>query len=244
MAMRVDIITLFPELFVPFVQAGVTRRAYENGQLAVKTWSPRDYAEGNYKRVDDRPFGGGPGMVMLAEPLAACLAAVRAESGLNREQAPLVYFSPVGEVLNQSLVQRSGKTDGVVLLCGRYEGFDERISVGLKPLEVSVGDFICNGGEVPAMMVIDTVIRLIPGVLGEETSLKYESFNVADLVEYPQYTRPREFRGMTVPEVLLGGNHLEIARWREQQSLERTRLRRDVVQTIAVDAAPLMTVED
>ena len=124
--MRVDIITLFPELFVPFVQAGVTRRAYESGQLDVKTWNPRDYAEGNYKRVDDRPFGGGPGMVMLAQPLAACLAAVRAESGLDRQQAPLVYFSPVGEVLSQSLVQRSGLTAGVLLLCGRYEGIDQR----------------------------------------------------------------------------------------------------------------------
>jgi len=239
--MRFDVLTLFPELFQSYLQQGLLKRAIDRRLVNVQLWNIRDWTTDRHRSVDDTPYGGGPGMLMSCPPVYAAVEAIQAES---EQPGQLVMLTPQGRRLNQSLVRELSQFSRLQLLCGRYEGFDERISVGLKPLEVSVGDFICNGGEVPAMMVIDTVIRLIPGVLGEETSLKYESFNVADLVEYPQYTRPREFRGMTVPEVLLGGNHLEIARWREQQSLERTRLRRDVVQTIAVDAAPLRTVED
>ena len=220
--MRVDIITLFPELFVPFVQAGVTRRAYESGQLAVKTWNPRDYAEGNYKRVDDRPFGGGPGMVMLAQPLAACLAAVRAESGLDRQQAPLVYFSPVGEVLSQSLVQRSGQTAGVVLLCGRYEGIDQRFIDAHVDAHISLGDFVLSGGEIAAMAWLDALARLQPGVLHDEQSHLQDSFTPAlsGLLDCPHFTRPEVWQDQAVPEALLSGHHVQIAAWRRQQSLK------------------------
>ena len=220
--MRVDIITLFPELFVPFVQAGVTRRAYESGQLEVKTWNPRDYAQGNYKRVDDRPFGGGPGMVMLAEPLAACLAAVRAESDLDRQQAPLVYFSPVGEVLSQSLVQRSGQTAGVVLLCGRYEGIDQRFIDAHVDAHISLGDFVLSGGEIAAMAWLDALARLQPGVLHDEQSHLQDSFTPAlsGLLDCPHFTRPEVWQDQAVPEALLSGHHAQIAAWRRQQSLK------------------------
>ena len=220
--MRVDIITLFPELFVPFVQAGVTRRAYESGQLDVKTWNPRDYAEGNYKRVDDRPFGGGPGMVMLAEPLAACLAAVRAESDLDRQQAPLVYFSPVGEVLSQSLVQRSGLTAGVLLLCGRYEGIDQRFIDAHVDAHISLGDFVLSGGEIAAMAWLDALARLQPGVLHDEQSHLQDSFTPAlsGLLDCPHFTRPEVWQDQAVPEALLSGHHAQIAAWRRQQSLK------------------------
>ena len=226
--MRVDIITLFPELFVPFVQAGVTRRAYESGQLDVKTWNPRDYAEGNYKRVDDRPFGGGPGMVMLAEPLAACLAAIRAESGLDRQQAPLVYFSPVGEVLSQSLVQRSGLTAGVVLLCGRYEGIDQRFIDRHVDAQISLGDFVLSGGEIAAMAWLDALARLQPGVLHDEQSHLQDSFTPAlgGLLDCPHFTRPEVWQDQAVPDALLSGHHAHIAAWRRQQSLTLTAQKR------------------
>ena len=222
--MRVDIITLFPELFPAFLQAGVTRRAYESGILNVKTWNPRDYAEGSYKRVDDRPFGGGPGMVMLAEPLLACLSAVRAESGLNRQQSPLIYFSPVGEVLNQSLVERSGQTEGVVLLCGRYEGIDQRFIDRHVDAQISLGDFVLSGGEIAAMAWLDALARLQPGVLHDEQSHLQDSFTPAlsGLLDSPHYTRPEVWQDQPVPEALMLGHHAHIAGWRRQQSLTLT----------------------
>jgi tRNA (guanine37-N1)-methyltransferase len=222
--MRVDIITLFPELFPAFLQAGVTRRAYESGILSVKTWNPRDYAEGSYKRVDDRPFGGGPGMVMLAEPLLACLSAVRAESGLNRQQSPLIYFSPVGEVLNQSLVERSGQSEGVVLLCGRYEGIDQRFIELYVDFQISLGDFVLSGGEIAAMAWLDALARLQPGVLHDEQSHLQDSFTPAlsGLLDCPHYTRPEVWQDQAVPEALLSGHHAHIAAWRRQQCLTLT----------------------
>jgi tRNA (guanine37-N1)-methyltransferase len=222
--MRVDIITLFPELFPAFLQAGVTRRAYESGILNVKTWNPRDYAEGSYKRVDDRPFGGGPGMVMLAEPLSACLSAVRAESGLNRQQSPLIYFSPVGEVLSQSLVERSGQTEGVVLLCGRYEGIDQRFIELYVDFQISLGDFVLSGGEIAAMAWLDALARLQPGVLHDEQSHLQDSFTPAlsGLLDCPHYTRPEVWQDQAVPEALLSGHHAHIAAWRRQQCLTLT----------------------
>ena len=222
--MRIDIITLFPELFPAFLQAGVTRRAYESGILNVKTWNPRDYAEGSYKRVDDRPFGGGPGMVMLAEPLSACLSAVRAESGLNRQQSPLIYFSPVGEVLNQSLVERSGQTNGVVLLCGRYEGIDQRFIELYVDFQISLGDFVLSGGEIAAMAWLDALARLQPGILHDEQSHLQDSFMPAlsGLLDCPHYTRPEVWQDQAVPEALLSGHHAHIAAWRRQQCLTLT----------------------
>jgi tRNA (guanine37-N1)-methyltransferase len=226
--MRVDIITLFPELFPAFLQAGVTRRAFDSGQLEVKTWNPREHAVGNYKRVDDRPFGGGPGMVMLAEPLAACLQAVRAESGLDRAHAPLVYFSPVGQVLTQSLIEGSGQTLGVVLLCGRYEGIDQRFIDTCVDQQISLGDFVLSGGEIAAMAWLDALARLQPGVLHDEQSHVQDSFTPAlsGLLDCPHYTRPEVWQDLAVPAALLSGHHAQIATWRRQQSLTLTDLAR------------------
>jgi len=226
--MRVDIITLFPELFPAFLQAGVTRRAFDSGQLEVKTWNPREHAVGNYKRVDDRPFGGGPGMVMLAEPLDACLQAVRAESGLDRAHAPLVYFSPVGQVLTQSLIEGSGQTLGVVLLCGRYEGIDQRFIDTCVDQQISLGDFVLSGGEIAAMAWLDALARLQPGVLHDEQSHVQDSFTPAlsGLLDCPHYTRPEVWQDLAVPAALLSGHHAQIATWRRQQSLTLTDLAR------------------
>ena len=221
--MRFDVLTLFPELFHSYLQQSLLKLAIEKQLVDVRLWNIRDWATDRHKSVDDTPYGGGPGMLMACPPVYASVEAVQADGDLPGQ---LVMLTPQGRRLDQALVRELARFPRLLLLCGRYEGFDERIAEGLKPLEISAGDFICNGGEVPAMLVIDTVIRLVPGVLGDETSSKYDSFGESGLLEYPQYTRPREFLGMTVPEVLLSGNHGEIARWREQQSLERTRQRR------------------
>lgn len=221
--MRFDVLTLFPEIFNGYLQQSLLKLAIENGLVGVHLWDFRNWAMGKRRSVDDKPYGGGPGMLLCCQPVFDCVEAVQ-----NEGEAPgqLVMLSPQGRRLTQPVVEELATYPRLLLLCGRYEGFDERIREGLKPLEISAGDFIANGGEVPAMLVIDTVIRLIPGVLGDETSHKYESFAESGLLEYPQYTRPREYRGMTVPEVLINGNHQEIARWREDQSLKRTRERR------------------
>jgi tRNA (guanine37-N1)-methyltransferase len=221
--MRFDVLSLFPELFQSYLQQSLLKLAIDKQLVDVRLWNIRDWATDRHKSVDDTPYGGGPGMLIACPPVFACVEAVQASA---ESPGQLVMLTPQGRPLNQSLVRELAQHRRLLLLCGRYEGFDERIVEGLKPLEVSAGDFICNGGEVPAMLVIDTVIRLIPGVLGDETSSKYDSFSESNQLEYPQYTRPREFRGMSVPEILLSGNHGEIARWREQQSLERTRQRR------------------
>ena len=221
--MRFDILTLFPGLFDSYLQQSLLKKAIDAGLVDIQTWNIRDWAVGKHHSVDDRPYGGGPGMLIRCEPVFDCVEAVQAAAP---EPGQLVMLTPQGRPLTQSLVQVLSKLPRVLLLCGRYEGFDDRIVQGLKPLEVSVGDFICNGGEVPAMLIIDTVIRLIPGVLGDETSSRYDSFAESQMLEHPQYTKPREYRGMTVPEVLLNGNHQEIAKWQAEQSLLRTRERR------------------
>jgi len=223
--MRFDVLSLFPELFHSYLQQSLLKLAIEKQLVDVRLWNMRDWATDRHKSVDDTPYGGGPGMLIACPPVYACVEAVQAEAP---SPGRLIMLTPQGRPLNQALVRELATYERLLLLCGRYEGFDERIAQGLEPLEVSAGDFICNGGEVPAMLIIDTVIRLVPGVLGDETSSKYDSFSEAGLLEYPQYTRPREFRGMTVPDILLSGNHGEIARWREQQSLERTRQRRGI----------------
>ncbi|MCA9042474.1 MAG: tRNA (guanosine(37)-N1)-methyltransferase TrmD, partial [Planctomycetaceae bacterium] len=214
--MRFDILTLFPGLFDGYLQQSLLKLAIQNGLVEVNTWDFRQWATGKHQSVDDKPYGGGPGMLIGCQPVYDCVEAVQAE---GQQPGQLVMMTPQGRRLDQKLVEELAEYDRLVILCGRYEGFDERIREGLKPLEISAGDFIANGGEVPAMLVVDTVIRLIPGVLGDETSAKYDSFSDAGLLEYPQYTRPREFRGMKVPEVLLSGNHQEIERWRKEQSL-------------------------
>lgn len=227
MTMRFDILTLFPGMFEGYCQQSLLKLAIRNGLVEVHTWDFRQWATDKHQSVDDKPYGGGPGMLIGCQPVYDCVEAVQAKGD---RPGQLVMMTPQGRRLDQKLVEELAEYDRLVMLCGRYEGFDERIREGLKPLEISVGDFIANGGEVPAMLVVDTVIRLIPGVLGDETSAKYDSFSNAGLLEYPQYTRPREFRGMSVPEVLLSGNHQEIERWRNEQSLERTReLRSDLL---------------
>jgi tRNA (guanine37-N1)-methyltransferase len=219
--MRFDVVTLFPELFAPFLETGVTRRAYESGQVRVRLWNLRDFAEGNYRRVDDRPFGGGPGMVMMPVPLAKCLEAIRAD---RPDAAPVVLFSPVGARLDHAGVERWSATQGAILLCGRYEGIDQRFIDRCVDVQVSLGDFVLSGGEVAAMALLDAVARLQPGVLGDEGSHQFDSFNPAldGLLDCPHYTRPEEWEGARVPPELLSGHHAQIERWRRDRRLEIT----------------------
>jgi tRNA (guanine37-N1)-methyltransferase len=219
--MRFDVLTLFPEIFSGYLTQSLLKLAIDRGLVDIRLWDIRNWAEGKHKSVDDRPFGGGPGMVIMPGPVYDAVDAVQKDGPAPGE---LLLLTPAGERLTQSLIRELAKRERLLLLCGRYEGFDERIRLGLRPREVSVGDFVCNGGEVPAMVVIDTVIRFVPGVLGDENSVVEESHSKAPgRLEYPQYTRPRVFRGMAVPDVLLSGDHGAIADWRRQQSDRRSR---------------------
>ena len=223
--MRFDLITLFPELVLPFLQCGVTRRAFEGEQIKVQCWNPRDFADGAYRRVDDRPFGGGPGMVMLAEPLFRCLQAIRADRGQARAQAPLILFSPIGQRLDQTLVQSHSQGPGAILLCGRYEGIDQRFIDLHVDQQISLGDFVLSGGEIPALALIDAVARLQPGVLSDPQSHLQDSFSpvLQGQLDSPHYTRPEVWQGQGVPEALLSGHHARIEQWRREQSLALTR---------------------
>jgi len=223
--MRFDVITLFPDLFGPFLSSGVTRRAFETRQVDVRLWPLRDYGEGTYKRVDDRPFGGGPGMVLLAEPLDRALAAVRTDRG---EATPaVIHFTPTGRRIDQSLVREMAAGTGAVMLCGRYEGVDQRFLDRHVTLELSLGDFVLSGGELPAMALLDAVARLQPGVLGDERSHLQDSFGDSDgLLDCPHYSRPDVHAGQGVPPVLTSGHHAQIERWRREQSLALTARRR------------------
>lgn len=221
--MRFDIMTLFPEIFTGYMGQSLLKKAIDQNLVDIHLWNFRNWTKDRHNTIDDRPYGGGPGMLMMCEPVYDCVEAVRAEIS---PEGLLVMMTPQGRPLTQTLVEELATQPRILIMCGRYEGFDDRINQGLKPLEVSAGDFICNGGEVPAMLLVDTVIRLIPGVLGDETSSKYDSFSHQGLLEYPQYTRPRNFRGMEVPDILLSGDHEKIAAWRHEQSLQRTREKR------------------
>ena len=235
--MRFDVITLFPELFEPFFKSGITRRAFESRQVDVRLWNPRDFAEGNYRRVDDRPFGGGPGMVMMAEPLWQCLQAIRADREEAADaQAPVVLFSPIGQRLDHAGATQWSASAGAVLVCGRYEGIDQRFIDTCVDRQISLGDFVLSGGEIAALALLDSVARLMPGVLSDEGSHQQDSFNPAldGLLDSPHHTRPEVWQGprgpMAVPEVLLGGHHERIARYRREQSLALTeRLRPDLL---------------
>jgi tRNA (guanine37-N1)-methyltransferase len=220
--MRFDVLTLFPDLFQGYFTQSLLKLAIQQGLVEIHLWNFRDWAKDKHHKVDDRPFGGGPGMVLMPEPVFDAVEAVRA---MADDTGQLVMLTPAGERLTQAVVKDLASHKRLLLLCGRYEGFDERIRLGLRPREISIGDFICNGGEVPAMVVIDTVIRYVPGVLGDAESVTEESHSAPGMVEYPQYTRPREFRGMEVPEILLSGNHGAIARWRREQSQVRSQRR-------------------
>jgi tRNA (guanine37-N1)-methyltransferase len=218
--LRFDVFTLFPEIFSGYLTQSLLKLAIQKGLVEINLWNLRDWAKGKHKSVDDRPFGGGPGMVIMPGPVYDAVEDVR---GRCPDPGLLVLLTPAGERLTQRVVQDLAGFRRILLLCGRYEGFDERIRLGLRPREISVGDFVCNGGEVPAMVVIDTVIRLVPGVLGDPESAHEESHSEPGRLEYPQYTRPRVFRGMAVPDILLSGNHPAIARWRREQSEARSR---------------------
>jgi tRNA (guanine37-N1)-methyltransferase len=217
--MRFDVITLFPEIFQGYLTQSLLKLAIDGGLVHIHLWNLRDWAKGKHKSVDDRPYGGGPGMVLLAEPVFLAVEGIRP---LDPDPGTLLLLTPSGQRLTQAVVQELSSHKRLILLCGRYEGFDERIRLGFKPREISIGDFVCNGGEVPAMVVIDTVVRYVPGVLGDAGSVTDESHSEPGRLEYPQYTRPRIFRGMAVPDVLLEGDHGAIARWRREQSAART----------------------
>ena len=208
---RFDVLTLCPSLFQGFLDESIMSRAIAKGLVEVHRWDIRDWAEGKHRQVDDRPFGGGPGMVLMAPPVVAAVEAVQA---LAEPAARLIALTPTGARLDQAKVAELAKSPRILLLCGRYEGFDERIFDILKPEGLSVGDYVLSGGEVAAMVVIDAVMRLIPGVLGDAESAVDESFGPDGGLEYPHYTRPRSFRDLEVPEILLGGDHAAIARWR------------------------------
>lgn len=228
-AMRFDVLTLFPELFAPLLSSGITRRAYETGQVGVHLHNPRDFADGNYRRVDDRPFGGGPGMLMLAEPLSRCLLQAQAQ---RSSPAPVLLFSPHGQALTHAMVERWAASEGAVLVCGRYEGIDQRFIDTHVDEQISLGDFVLSGGEIAAMALLDAVARLQPGVLGDVQSHVQDSFNLAldGLLDCPHYTRPEVWQGQTVPEALMSGNHAQIERWRRTQRLTWTaRLRPDLI---------------
>jgi len=223
--MQFDILTLFPDIFSSYVSQSLLSKAIESGLVQIDLHDIRNWTLDKHQRVDDRPYGGGPGMVMQVEPVVECVEAVQK---IGESPGQLIMLTPTGKPLNQRLVEELVQRPRHILLCGRYEGFDQRVVDILNPLEISIGDYILNGGEVGAMALIDSMIRLVPGVLGDEQSSQDDSFSTGNrLLEFPHYTRPREFRGHTVPEVLLSGDHGEIAQWRQEQSLQITRERRE-----------------
>jgi tRNA (guanine37-N1)-methyltransferase len=222
MPLRIDILTLFPEMFPPILGTSIPKRAAEKGLVEYHLTNFRDFATDAHKSVDDKPFGGGPGMVMMAPVV---FDAVEHVEKLDERPATRLLLTPQGRQFDQDMASELSKQPRLLLIAGHYEGFDERISTGLQPIEVSIGDYVLSGGELAAMVIIDAVVRLLPGALGAEDGAADESF--ADgLIEHPQYTRPREFRGMGVPDVLLSGNHKAIAQWRLEQRKTRTRERR------------------
>jgi tRNA (guanine37-N1)-methyltransferase len=232
--MRIDVLTLFPEMFSGPLQASILGRAIENGLVQIGLHNIRDYSEDKHHIVDDYPYGGGPGMVMKPEPL---FAAVEAVAALDDAKAPVILMTPQGCLLTQQIGEDLARRERLILVCGHYEGVDERVREHLVDDEISIGDYVLSNGELPAMVLIDVVVRRLPGVLGSEESLAEES-HAQGLLEYPQYTRPAEFRGWTVPEVLLSGHHAQIAAWRREQSLLRTGGRRpDLLERAALSAA-------
>jgi len=229
--MRIDVLTLFPEVCEPFFAASILGRAQAGGRVRIRCHDIRQYTTDPHGKVDDKPYGGGPGMVMTCQPVFDAIEALRAEEAIEDQ---LILLTPQGRRLDQKLVRELSARPRLILVAGHYEGFDERIRLGLSPLEVSIGDYVLSGGEAAAMVLVDAVVRLLPGVLGDDESHVEESFGSGvlagpgetQLLEYPQYTRPREFRGMSVPDILLNGDHGRIRAWRLEQALRRTAERR------------------
>jgi tRNA (guanine37-N1)-methyltransferase len=217
--MRVDVLTLFPEMFESLLGCSILNRAQEASLVEIALTDIRDFAADSYRKVDDKPYGGGPGMVMMPGPLFDCFEHVQT---LSPDKARTILLTPQGQRFDQKKAAELSKEKRLILIAGKYEGFDERIRIGLDAEQISIGDYVLNGGELAAMVIIDAVVRLLPGALGDEDSSKDDSFSNG-LLEYPQYTRPEVFRDMKVPDILLSGNHAKIAQWRKQQSLERTK---------------------
>ena len=228
--MQFDVVTLFPDMFTAITQSGITRRAFEQKKCSLSLWNPRDFTTDNYRTIDDRPYGGGPGMVMMAKPLEAAIGAAKArQSEQGLPQPRVVYLSPQGRQLTHQRVMQLTAEPGIVLLCGRYEAVDQRLLDRCVDEEISLGDFVLSGGELPAMALMDAVIRQLPGVLNDDVSAVEDSF-VNGLLDCPHYTRPEVYEGVAVPPVLLGGHHAEIEKWRREQALLATaRKRPDLV---------------
>jgi tRNA (guanine37-N1)-methyltransferase len=223
--MRVDIITIFPKMFEPVLNESIIKRAQKKGKVKIYIHNLRDYSQDKHRKVDDRTFGGGSGMVMNPEPIFRAVEAIRLQASGFRLQAKVILLCPQGERLTQKVAKRLVKYKHLILLCGHYEGIDERVRAYLADEELSIGDYVLTGGELPAMVLVDCLVRLLPGVLGDKNSLKFESFK-DNLLEYPQYTRPANFRGMKVPAILLSGDHKKIEIWRKKESIKRTKQRR------------------
>lgn len=222
--MRFDILTLFPDMFPGYLSQSILNKSIERGLVEIHVHNMRDWAEGRHRKIDDTPYGGGPGMVLMAPPVVNCVRDVQA---MAPETGVVIMTTPQGRRLNQPMVEELAVNKRMILLCGRYEGFDQRVIDVLQPLEVSIGDYILNGGEVAAMVLVDSLVRMVPGVLGDEQSNWDDSFSRGNrMLEYPQYTRPQDFEGHKVPEILLSGNHGDIERWRNAKSLENTKNKR------------------
>ena len=223
--MRFDVVTIFPAMFAPVFQQGVVGRAMDRGLVQLHTHDLRDHTHDRHRQVDDMPFGGGPGMVIKPEPVIEAVESIRPQN-----PGPVVLMEPWGERLDQRIAAELAREPGLIIVCGRYEGIDDRVRTALHAREISIGDYVLSGGELAAAVVVDAVARLVSGVLGNETSVVDESFGEKNLLDWPQYTRPAEFRGWKAPEVLLGGNHEEIRKWRERAAKEKTaRLRPDLL---------------
>ena len=242
--MQFDVVSLFPEMFAALTQSGVTRRAFEQQRWGLSIWNPRDFTTDNHRTVDDRPYGGGPGMVMLAKPLEATIAAAKqrqVELGLPAPR--VVFMSPQGKPLTHERVMQLKDEAGLILLCGRYEAVDQRLLDRCVDEEISLGDFVLSGGELPAMALMDAVVRQLPGVLGDDASALEDSF-VNGLLDSPHYTRPETYEGVSVPPVLMGGNHAEIEKWRRQRMLEATAAKRPDLLAKARSAGQLSKADE
>ncbi len=242
--MQFDVVSLFPEMFAALTQSGVTRRAFEQKLWHLETWNPREFTQDRHRTVDDRPYGGGPGMVMMAKPLEATIAAAKARQVALGLPAPrVVFMSPQGKPLSHERVMQLKDEPGLVVLCGRYEAVDQRLLDRCVDEEISLGDFVLSGGELPAMALMDAVVRQLPGVLGDDASAIEDSF-VNGLLDSPHYTRPESYEGVEVPAVLMGGNHAEIIKWRRQRMLEATAKKRPDLLVRARSAGQLTKADE
>ena len=223
--MRIDIITIFPKMFAPVLNESIIKRAQNKGKVRIYIHNLRDYTLDKHKKVDDRPFGGGSGMVMSPDPIFRAVEDLKPKTKDPTPKTRVILLSPQGKKLNQRTAKRLARSKHLILICGHYEGIDERVRLYLVDEEISIGDYVLTGGELPAMVLVDCLVRLIPGVLGDKNSLNFESF-AGNLLEYPQYTRPANYQGMKVPAILLSGNHKKIADWRKKQAVKITKNKR------------------